>query len=271
MSKHPISLIISLMLIWLMLIWAGPAAAKERTVLVPVDSFPPFHIFPYDGGTPYGEVISVLQAIVRKVNLDNGYRLSMTFTPDTPFKRCLLMMKTGQAQLIGGIQDKADRENYLFLIPYKPNSNKIFLLRARDPRKIRYLTDLEGKTVGTVLGYTYFKEFDKNPKIEKSSVRAIELSLKKLDAGRIDAVICPENQWQVLATEDPDYASQFRVAAYRYDKANPVNIGISQNSWLGSPEYVRAFKTAVREMNQSGEIVKIIAEFYRTYSYKETP
>ncbi len=271
MRRRPIILIGSLMLSWLILIWPGPAAATEKTVLVPVDSFPPFQIFPYDGGVPYGEVISVLQAIVRKVNLNNGYQLEMTFTPDTPFKRCLLMMKTGKAQLIGGIQDKADRRSYMVLIPYKPNSNKIFLLRARDPRKIRYLADLEGKTVGTVLGYTYFKEFDKNSKIKKSTARAIELSLRKLDAKRIDAVICPENQWQVLKTEDPDFTSKFKVEAYRYDKANPVNIGISKDSWLGSSEYIQAFETAIREMNQSGEIVKIIADFYRTYSYKETP
>ena len=258
-------------IISLILIWAGLAAAEDRTVLVPVDNFPPFQIFPHDGGEPYGEVMSVLRAVVRKVNLDNGYRLRLAFTPDTPFKRCLLMMKTGRAQLIGGIQDKADRRDYMVLIPYKPNSNKIFLLRTGDSGKIRYLSDLEGKIVGTVLGYTYFKEFDKNPRIEKSTARHIELSLKKLDAGRIDAVICPENQWQVLKTENLDFASRFRVAAYRYDRSNPVNIGISKNSWLSAPEYIRAFEAAVGEMNRSGEIVKLIAEFYRTYSHKETP
>ncbi len=84
-------------------------------------------------------------------------------------------------------------------------------------------------------------------------------------------MICPENQWQVLKTQDPDFTGKFRVAAYRYDKSNPVNIGISKNSWLAGPEYILAFETAVREMNQSGEIVKLIAEFYKTYSHKETP
>lgn len=258
-------------IISLILIWTCSATAENRTALVPVDSFPPFQIFPHDGGEPYGEVMSVLRAIVRKVNLDNGYRLRLSFTPDTPFKRCLLMMETGKAQLIGGIQDKEDRRDYMVLIPYKPNSNKIFLLRSRDERQIRYPADLEGKTVGTVLGYTYFKEFDNNHHIEKSTAGSIELSLKKLDAWRIDAVICPENQWQVLKREDPDFAAEFRVAAYRYDKPNPVNLGISKNSWLAQPEYIRAFETAIKEMNQSGEIVKIIAEFYKTYSHKETP
>lgn len=261
-----IILVSALLLIGTMAGMNRPASARDQTVLVPTDSYPPFQIFPYDGGEVYGEVISVLRAVVSRVNKDTGFNLTLSFTEELPFKRCLAMMKNGQAQLIGGLLDKDDRKEYLHLIPYKPNSNKVFVLRKNQADQIHRLSDMEGKIVGTVLGYTYFKEFDDNLNIQKSKARDISLSVKKLAARRVDLLICSENQWHAMISEAPEMTSEFRLAKYRHDKPNPVNIGIAKNSWLGQPQYIEAFETAVKEMNKTHYIVKIIADFYKTYS-----
>ena len=255
--------IITVSIILVILFLASFIHAKD--IIVPLDNYPPFQILPENGSPPYGEVISILKAIVDNVNQKNGYDLRLVFTKDTPFKRCLGMMQSGKADLIGGILDKDDRKGYMHLLKYKLNSNKMFLLRKDEPKDFQTLEDLSGYSVGTVLGYSYFKEFDANPKIKKDLARNLLLSLEKLKNKRFDVVICSEAEWEALKENNLKLASNFKPATLKYSWPNPVHIGISKKSWLGRSNYLQAFEKSVQEMYNNKEFLKIIDHFYQSY------
>ena len=241
-----------------------------KNILIPIDSFPPFHIIPQNGDPPYGEVISILKAVVDKVNEENEWKIQVTFTKDTPFMRCLKMMKSGQADIIGGILDKEDRKEYMHLLKYKQNSNKVFLQRKTDNNEIAKFEDLKGQTVGTILGYVYFKQFDIDPQIIKDPVRNLVISLNKLKLNRYNVVICTETEWITLQEKDPKFASNFKETVYKYEKANPVYLGISKRSWLSQRKYIDAFRQTVDKMLSQKEFTKIISDFYEKNSDRST-
>lgn len=245
-------------------LWFGSLEAKE--VLVPVDNYPPFHIFSDDRENAFGEVISVLEAVIQEVNKEGGFDLILKTTKDTPFKRCLHMMKKGDAQLIGGLLDKDDRREYMHLLKYKPNSNKVFLIRSSWDKDIHGLADLSGKKVGVVSGFKYFKEFDKDESIIKDEAPRFDLSIRKLVGNRFDVVIATENEWLALKEKDPELSKQVKLATYKYDKPNPVYLGISKNSWLAEEQYLTVFTKVVDRMYLTNEFVKVIADFYESYS-----
>ncbi|WP_022665554.1 substrate-binding periplasmic protein [Desulfospira joergensenii] len=250
----------------ILIILASPLFAK--TILVPVDSYPPFHIFPEDGGPPYGEVISILKAVVDHVNQKHGYDFKLRFTRNTPFKRCLGMMRKGKADLIGGLLNKEDRCSYMHLLKYKPNSNKIFLLRKNESNDILKFEDLKGQKVGTIIGYVYFNPFDSDAEIRKDPVPNLILSLEKLKHHRYNVAICAEMEWKALRESDPAFASNFKEATYKYSKPNPVYIGISKKSWLGRTKYLEAFKEIVEDMYKKNQFIEIIQNFYKTLDEK---
>ncbi len=243
-----------------------PFSVSAGNVLVPVDSFPPFHIFPTDGGPPYGEVISVIEAVIDRANRKHPLALEIQYTQDLPFARCLSMMKSGKADMIGGVLDKEDRRSYMHLLRYKNNSNKLFLLRRDDAGEIDGTGDLKGETVGTIIGYSYYKAFDHDPEIVKDPVRTLLIALKKLENKRYNIVICSEAEWLSLKKEDPDFASQFRTAAFRHIQDNPVYIGISKKSWLGRPENLRVLKQTIEDMYSKDDFTRIVSDFYYHYN-----
>ena len=242
------------------------SSAHAKNVLVTIDNYPPFHIIPKDGSKPYGEVISVIEAVIKQVNIEGKFDLKLKFTKDTPFKRCLEMIKYGEAELIGGLLDKDDRRKYMHLMKYKPNSNKVFVLRKNWNNDISEFKELKGLRVGIVNGYKYFKEFDKDVTIKKDSAIRLNITLKKLAGNRFDVAICSESEWDSIKVSDPELASKLRLASYKYTKLNPVYFGISKKSWLAEPKYLKIFEKVVKKMNGNHEFVQVIADFYESYT-----
>ena len=75
-----------------------------------------------------------------------------------------------------------------------------------------------------------------------------------MEKKRYPVVICSESEWQVIAESDSAFVSPFKLATYKYDKPNPVYIGISKASWLGKAPYIEVFQQAVQEMFEKKEL-----------------
>ncbi len=247
------------------------AVGEAREILVPVDHFPPYQIVSPDREKTYGEVISILEAVVAAVNREGNFALTLKTTEDLPFKRCLQMMKSGNAQLIGGLLDKDDRREYMHLLRYKPNSHKVFVVSREEGWDFRELAELKGKSVGVVHGYRYFEAFDGDGTIFKDPAPNFGLSLKKLLRKRFPAAICTENEWLALKAKNPALAAKLKTATYRYNKPNPVYLGISKNSWLARPPYLETFRKVMERMYREREFVTIAADFYECYGLALAP
>jgi len=245
------------------------ATARGEQVTMAIDNYPPYHIIPEDGGEPYGETISIVKAVVGRVNRHGGFDFTLSYTPDTPFKRCLQMMKKGEADIMGGLFNKADREAYMEMLEYKGRSNKIFVLPKTSRITITSHEDLQGLKIGTQLGFLYFDTFDTDPTLHKAPVVRIKQNMHKLLKGRIDTFVLSEIQFNSLNEAYPALTAQLKVAEYVYDQANPVCIGISRQSFLMAPVYLDIFRKVVTDMRTSGEFVRILEAFYEAYHSKK--
>lgn len=107
-----------------------------------------------------------------------------------PWKRCLMMLKQGEAD---GALDifKASERDDLLLYPSEPMSDVnwvLFQANAR-PHPFNSLDDLKGLTVGVSPGYLYSPEFDSSTTFIREPAPSHEANFGKLIRGRIDLLV----------------------------------------------------------------------------------
>ena len=119
-----------------------------------------------------------------------------------PWKRCLAMLETGQADGALDIFHSVERDSTL-LYPSEPLSEVQFVLfYANDrPHPFRTLDDLRGLTIGTSPGYMYSQEFSESTVFQHEPAPSHEANFGKLVRGRIDLLITDRRVGQHLLDE----------------------------------------------------------------------
>lgn len=205
-------------------------------------------------GVPDGAEYEVLKAISRKLRRPLEVEIA-------PFKRCLMDMQYGYFDIMTGLLRKKEREKYIYYIdpPYKTKSNKAFYVLKGKENLISRYEDLYKLKIGTEAGNRYFPRFDKDKKISKELVRDVQMNVKKLLAGHIDAFIMTDSQGDYLL-QTLGAQNMIVKAAFVYTKRNPVYIGISKKGKLGFKR--KMVSDLISEMIESGEIEKIINNYF---------
>jgi polar amino acid transport system substrate-binding protein len=119
-----------------------------------------------------------------------------------PWKRCLSMLETGQADGALDIFHSAERDATL-LYPVEPLSEVEFVMFYANerPHPFRTLSDLKGLTIGTSPGYLYSKDFSDSPLFIREPAPTHEANFGKLVRGRIDLLITDRRVGQHLLDE----------------------------------------------------------------------
>ncbi|MHC8329458.1 substrate-binding periplasmic protein [Pseudomonas sp. LB1P83] len=119
-----------------------------------------------------------------------------------PWKRCLSMLESGQAD---GALDifHSDERDATLLYPSEPLSEVEFVMFYANerPHPFRTLDDLKGLTVGTSPGYLYSKDFSESPLFTREPAPTHEANFGKLVRGRIDLLITDRRVGQHLLDE----------------------------------------------------------------------
>jgi polar amino acid transport system substrate-binding protein len=119
-----------------------------------------------------------------------------------PWKRCLSMLETGQAD---GALDifHSDERDATLLYPSEPLSEVQFVMfYANDrPHPFRTLDELRGLTIGTSPGYLYSKDFRESTLFTREPAPSHEANFGKLVRGRIDLLITDRRVGQHLLDE----------------------------------------------------------------------
>ncbi|WP_207863775.1 MULTISPECIES: transporter substrate-binding domain-containing protein [Pseudomonas] len=119
-----------------------------------------------------------------------------------PWKRCLSMLETGQAD---GALDifHSDERDATLLYPSEPLSDVEFVMFYANerPHPFRTLEDLKGLTVGTSPGYLYSPDFSESPLFNREPAPTHEANFGKLVRGRIDLLITDRRVGQHLLDE----------------------------------------------------------------------
>jgi polar amino acid transport system substrate-binding protein len=119
-----------------------------------------------------------------------------------PWKRCLSMLETGQADGALDIFHSVERDATL-LYPGEPLSEVQFVMFYANerPHPFRTVEELRGLTIGTSPGYLYSKDFRESTLFTREPAPSHEANFGKLMRGRIDLLITDRRVGQHLLDE----------------------------------------------------------------------
>lgn len=124
--------------------------------------------------------------LVSQLLAEAGYDASIDILP---WQRALSMTYLGQADGIVAIWSTAERREKI-LLSESYMSNRISLLhRKGELAQVKTLADLKGLKIGVGLGYDYSPEFQAATGFHKDAAVDTLANLKKLLAGRVDAIV----------------------------------------------------------------------------------
>lgn len=180
-----------LRLLAIVLLSCAALLARAETLVAIDNANPPF-MYQHEE-QPLGLYPQMLQAIFARLG-------EPLLIQPMPWKRALLKGAAGEVG-IGGIYRNAER---LKLFDYsEPLFEERLLLYVRQDKPFTFeqVSDLHGKRIGVIRGWSYTEDFDqavRNGKIRPQEGSSDEANLRKLASGRLDAVVAIELAGQRL-------------------------------------------------------------------------
>jgi polar amino acid transport system substrate-binding protein len=231
---------------------AAPARARSGTVTFCTDAtYPPEEFF--QGSKMVGSDIDIGTAIARRLGLTAKFQ-------NTGFDGIIaaLLAKKCDA-IISGMNDTADRRKQIAFVDYLSVGQSLMVEKG-NPKGIRVLSDLSGKTVSVEVGTT-----------NKTFLDATSASLKKKGKAAIKVVTFPKDTdaANALKTGRVDaYFGDSPVVAYYIQRdtsfafagspVNPIPVGIGLRK--GDP-LIPKVKKQVAAMYADGAMKKILAKW----------
>lgn len=175
---------------WLSLHWLVVGYCSAAPYQVVVNHAPPYRII--EQGIFSGIYIDILRAAAVEAGIELEFK-------NVPFKRALLQMQTGQADIMLGPNKTPERKHFMHYIDEAPlpRENKAFYASKAD-HCINNYEDIYGKTVEVLIGAAYFDRFDRDQKIRRSKTINYNSAMRKVALGRSDLLIMPERQGDLL-------------------------------------------------------------------------
>ncbi|MCK5200922.1 MAG: transporter substrate-binding domain-containing protein [Spirochaetales bacterium] len=173
-----------LLLAAVLLFAAGLCFGEEFKIRIALNHAPPFRIV--SGSDFSGIYIDIIKAAAMEMNAELEFI-------EVPFKRALVMMEEGNADMMLGPNRKPEREQYMvyLLDAPLPRANKAFYVHPESSPIEKY-EDLYGKNIGVLRGAVYFNQFDEDNKLNKYEIPDYETGIRMVNGGRIDVLIMPE-------------------------------------------------------------------------------
>lgn len=170
------------------LCWAGllytSGVMAERVTIGAEDDWAPYSSAKADQSGPEGLTPLLVKAAFKTQGIDVDFDVM-------PFARCLFMAEKGR--IVGCFNTTRTQANqglyHWHPTPLFQEEIGIFGRSDKAPAKSLTQKDLEGKTVGVTVGYTYATDFMTNPRITRISASSDSNLLKMLDAGRVDYIL----------------------------------------------------------------------------------
>jgi len=226
-------------------------ASDKYPMVMCVDHSPPHNIFTEHSTVPHGSLIDVAKNISKRLGIP------ITFTANTPFLRCLRMMRNGSADIMLGLLDKPERREYMHLYRYLDNSHKAFYALKSRNWQVNAFEDLAGLNIGVVHGFKYFPKFDRETEsFSLNSAPSVLINLRRLLAGRVDLVIATKMEGDYIIRKNPNFQKYIEPVNYQYLAENPVFVGLSKRSRYA--DKAEELESLVATMKSRKEFVQII-------------
>ncbi len=214
-------------MVLLLQLFFGASVAAKPVLEWCLDDHPHWHNYP-EHRQPYGLTVDLMHLIAARANIE------LRFSPNTPFARCLAMMKAGKTDLMTSLNYSEDRADYMHLIPYDTAKPEVVFLRMDQP-DITEKQQLRGKITILVRGYSYNAElanFIDRKQMSTIEATSLDNAFAMLLLGRADVLIGPAQSSINVLQKNPRYHQQFKKASFKlpYSRQGTVNLGLSKHS-----------------------------------------
>lgn len=174
------------------------ATSLAETVTVAAeDDWAPYTSINAAKNGPEGFTVDIVRAAFNSQGIDVKFIV-------TPFARCLHYAESGKTvACFNATIVKDNKETYYWHPTPLVYVDLLIFGRNDAPNSNMKLKDLEGKTVGSTLGYTYPTEFTKNQKIKHFGAKSDAQLVKMLAAGRVDYILLNDVPGRLLILADP--------------------------------------------------------------------
>jgi len=164
--------------------FSGNISAQQSIDLVTVDNFKPFRWL--EDNRLIGIDIDILTELGKRIDVTFNIRI-------VPWARLINMVQQGDIHGAFSANKTHDRENFAHFIevPLHQSYFSIFVLEGNQ-FKFDDITDLYGKRIGKIRGFSISKEFDqavKSNKINIHEINSTEQYFNLVKIGRIDAFV----------------------------------------------------------------------------------
>lgn len=234
---------------------AATSALSETVRIAVEDDWAPYASMKADKSGPEGFAVDVVLEAFKTQGIDVEFIA-------VPFTRCLHYSETGvtagcfNATIIEGNRDT-------FHWHPTPLFNEELAIFAHEEAAATQVTtaDLEGKTMGYTLGYTYPTELMENPNITRFGATSDDQLIQMVAAKRVD---------YVLLNEMPGYLRINRIpaAAGKVKKVGTVSL---DGFWIAfskvHPEgerYSQTFETGLQALRASGRYAELEETFRKS-------
>lgn len=228
-------------------------AEEKAEYLYANDPWPPR--ITYDETTQElgGIDVKIIKEIAKRLDIKVKYAAF-------PWKRSLVMMKSGDSDILSSCQKRPEREEYMhFLEPAYVTSKKIFYVKVGSNVKVEKYEDLKSLKIGVNNGYKYETQFDEDETLEKVSVREELQLIEMLALDRIDTFVGTEMTADYLIIKH-GYKGQFKKEPFYYKADTGAYITISKMSPLA--ERLSELNSILEELVNERIIEKLINEYF---------
>lgn len=226
------------------------ASADKRVISAVTDPWPVLL-------DPESATQGLISEIARAALHSQGYDLQVTFVP---WARAMDMIKNKRADLLIGAWYTEERNVYLQYS--KPIfSSEIRFIKAKNSTfNYEGINSLQGKRIGTILGYQYETAFLQAKSVERIESDSLLNNIRNLIAGRIDLTLddhyvmrfmldrhIPSWQDRISFVDNPLTDKEVFLAANR---SNPEHQAL-----------INAFNTGLKKLKKSGRYQEIISSY----------
>ncbi|WP_319780722.1 transporter substrate-binding domain-containing protein [Maridesulfovibrio sp.] len=236
----------------LFLLIYSSTTSPAQEIIFPVNHFPPWKMVDTQDRIS-GINIDIANLLLSQLGLKAKYI-------NRPWKRCMLMIEQGTADIMNGLLKHPEREKVMIFLepPYKTKSTKAFYVLKGNAGKIKSYEDLRNLNIGVTLGTKFFPRFDNDKHLKKDIASNAITNFKKLLAGRINTFILTETVGDYLLFKH-GYQDRIEKAEYSYAQPIPVYFAVSPKSPLA--ERIPELNAALKKIVESGQVQKTIDNF----------
>ena len=232
-------------------------AKKQNEIIIVTEEFPPYTII---NRTNQNTMTGTDTDIIKKVFTDLNIKIKIE---ERPWKRALNEVKEGKAHAIYSLIKTKEREGFLWFPAQTLTSEKnILITRKKSKIQIKSLSDLNGRSVGTVKGYSYGKAFDefKNFKRKEEAISNEQLLdiLAASQPARIDVAVMNDQVFRYLLKNRKD-KDDFAISDFVINE-EPFYLGFSKANNDGK-KLMEKFDGVLERLRKKGRIAKIIKNY----------